>query len=209
MQLTELSLTEFCEQAFSQHPNPGGGGISALAGALSACMDGMVANLTLTKEQLSDRFPEMRGLVCHADALCQTLLRLIERDSKTFSTVLGALSLPQETTAQQEMRDRLVQEGLKLSAEVSLDIARHSAKLFDLAEQALTRGCGNTSSDALIAVMLAKTAVLGGVFGLRANLVHIEEQSFIEEMQRQASQLQAMALLRERQLLALSPLSQG
>ena len=48
--MTELNtIQEFLETLASKAPVPGGGGASALAGAIGAALGGMVTNLTIGK----------------------------------------------------------------------------------------------------------------------------------------------------------------
>ena len=52
--LENLTCREFCSRLASSDPTPGGGGASALVGALGAALGGMVASLTMGKKKYAD-----------------------------------------------------------------------------------------------------------------------------------------------------------
>ena len=51
MELKNLTVSEFLDITASNAPAPGGGSVSALAGALAAALSQMVANLTVGKKK--------------------------------------------------------------------------------------------------------------------------------------------------------------
>jgi formiminotetrahydrofolate cyclodeaminase len=62
MTLIEKEVSEFVFELSSRNPTPGGGGASALAGALGISLGGMVANLTIGKPNYADGDDEMKQL---------------------------------------------------------------------------------------------------------------------------------------------------
>ena len=48
------TITEFMEESASKAPVPGGGGVSALCGALAASLSEMVTNLTTGKKKYAE-----------------------------------------------------------------------------------------------------------------------------------------------------------
>ncbi|MFA6809009.1 MAG: cyclodeaminase/cyclohydrolase family protein, partial [Eubacteriales bacterium] len=59
----EWNIEEFLQQSASSAPTPGGGSVSAYAGALGASMVCMVANLTLGKEKYKDVEPIVKEIL--------------------------------------------------------------------------------------------------------------------------------------------------
>lgn len=52
MELVNLSCSDFAEKLAGKDPVPGGGGASALAGALGVCLGNMVGALTVGKKNM-------------------------------------------------------------------------------------------------------------------------------------------------------------
>ena len=59
MELNKMSVWEFAEVTASPAPAPGGGSVSALAGAFAAALAEMVAHLTAGREQYAGAQTEM------------------------------------------------------------------------------------------------------------------------------------------------------
>ena len=85
--MRDLSLNEFSEKLFSKEPVPGGGGASALVGALAVSLGAMAANLTLGKEKYAEYTEELNANLKKAEKLRLRLLELIEEDAAGFGEI--------------------------------------------------------------------------------------------------------------------------
>ena len=85
--MRDLSINEFSEKLFSKEPVPGGGGASALVGALAVSLGAMAANLTLGKEKYAEYTDELNVNLEKAEKLRLSLLELIEEDATGFGEI--------------------------------------------------------------------------------------------------------------------------
>lgn len=85
--MRDLSLNEFSEKLFSKEAVPGGGGASALVGALAVSLGAMAANLTLGKEKYAEYTEELNANLKKAEKLRLRLLELIEEDATGFGEI--------------------------------------------------------------------------------------------------------------------------
>ena len=205
MKLTELSVEQFLAETACSSPAPGGGSVSALAGALAAALAGMVANLT-QGEKFADREKRMQTAAAEAQELCKELKESVQKDTESFDGYMAALRLPKDTQEQKESRRQAMQEALKQAAQVPLETAERAARVFPLARLALEEGNPNAESDALVSSMLARTAVLGALFNVSINLGGIKDESFCQKMRKRVQELRRYAEEQEKELLSLSPL---
>ena len=90
-----MELTCFLEKVASAAPTPGGGSVSAMAGALSASLVAMVSGLSSRGEAF--RKEEMRKIRREALTLQKRLFLAIEEDAGSFDAVMKAFRLPKET----------------------------------------------------------------------------------------------------------------
>ena len=98
-------IGEWVDELSSKAPVPGGGGASALGGALGAALGQMVANLTVGKKKYADVQEEiMRGLAS-LGRLQGELLELADRDAQVFAPLAEAYKLPAETEEQRDEKD--------------------------------------------------------------------------------------------------------
>ena len=85
--MRDLTLNEFSEKLFSKEAVPGGGGASALVGALAVSLGAMAANLTLGKEKYAEYTDELNANLEKAEKLRLRLLELIEEDATGFGEI--------------------------------------------------------------------------------------------------------------------------
>ena len=84
MGFSTSTCTEFVEVLASKAPVPGGGGASALVGAVGTALGNMVGSLTVGKKKYADVEDEMWELKAKCDQLQKDFLSLIERDAEVF-----------------------------------------------------------------------------------------------------------------------------
>ncbi len=198
--LKELTVEKFTGLTASDAPSPGGGGVSALVGALAAALSEMVANLTIGREKYADVREEMEALAGEAAALRNRLLDDIQKDSVCFNACMDALRMPRDTKEQQEARREAIQEG----SAVPLSIAETAARIFPLAEEVVNKGNQTAISDGLLAAMLARTAVLGALLNVKINLASIRDEAFVQETASKTARLEGEAVTWEAKILKAS-----
>lgn len=206
-ELKDLSIEEFAALAAFDAPAPGGGSVSAVAGALAAALAEMVANLTVGKAKYADAEEEMKEIAAKGAEIRKTLVDDIERDSESFTLYMKALGMPKDTEEQKAVRREAMQNGLKEAARVPLSVARTAAEIFPLAEAVIARGNTNAVTDGLVAAMMARTAVIGALFNVKINLGSIKDEEFRAEMEKEVSRLEAEAVEYEKRILKSSELS--
>lgn len=205
MEMQDMTLKEFAALTSSDAPAPGGGSISALAGALSAALAGMVAALTLGKKGYEAAQSEMEAVLERSNELRDGLLLAVEKDAASFNGFMDAMALPKGTEQEKQLRKEKMQEALKEAALTPLNTAELSAKVFPLARIAVLSGNKNAVTDALTAAMLARTAVLGALLNVRINLASIKDEGFCRETEARCGALKKLALEQEQEILDLIP----
>ena len=81
---------------------PGGGSVSALAGALGASLGQMVAGLSRKKKSQAAFVERLSEAVSEFHAAGQELAKAIDRDASSFESVMAAYKLPQGTPEEQQ-----------------------------------------------------------------------------------------------------------
>ena len=91
MAFTQLSCENFVEELASKAPVPGGGGASALVGAVGAALGNMVGSLTVGKKKYADVQEDILALKARTDKLQAEFLALVERDARAGTAGTGEL----------------------------------------------------------------------------------------------------------------------
>ena len=207
--MKNMTIEQFAMQTASNEPVPGGGSISALAGSLAAALTEMVAGLTIGKKKYADVEEEMKAAVEPMKAVCAQLLDDIKRDSESFDQYMQALTLPKETEEEKEARTEAMQNGLKAAVEVPLSVAKAACGILPYAETMVIKGNRTAVTDALVATMMARTAVLGAGFNVKINLESIKDQEYVDRIGKEVAELEKQAIEQEKKILAQAQVSRS
>jgi len=189
MKLVELLTREFVEKVASEAPAPGGGSVSALAGALAAALCAMVARLTLGKEKYRDTWQEMEQVRDSADALMRRLLELVDEDTAAYNQVLSAFKLPRDNDAQKTARHAAIRSATQKATAVPMETLRSVTELLSMAEAAVEKGNPNCLSDAGVAAHLIRAAASGAAYNVRINLSALDDQRLSTQMKSETAEL--------------------
>jgi formiminotetrahydrofolate cyclodeaminase len=204
--LKELGLQAFINQLESSEPVPGGGSVAALSSALASALSGMVANLTVGKKNYEEVSDQMTAVAAKMAEHKQVFVDMIDKDANSFDSVMKAYKLPKETDEEKANRSQLIQDGMKYAASVPLEVAEKTAVLFDDIAFLVKSGNANAQTDALVAAMMARTAILSALYNVKINLGSIKDEAYVDAMKIRVKALEKMAIQREAEILKMSDL---
>ena len=199
--LVDLTIKGFLAETASNAPVPGGGSISALNGAIATALTEMVANLTIGKKKYADVEGLMKTIATEAALIRERLIRDIDRDSEAYDRVFAAFKLPKETEEQIAERARAIEDATKEAAIVPMQVAEEIASVMETVIYVAHKGNRNAVTDACVAMMTARTCVLGALLNVRINLASIKDEAFVKQMKVKADHLESEAIRIETKLL--------
>ncbi|MCP3924344.1 MAG: cyclodeaminase/cyclohydrolase family protein [Desulfobacterales bacterium] len=199
--LSELKFKEFCEKTASNDPVPGGGSVSAMAGAIAASLSEMVANLTLGRKGFESFDDEMKTIIKESQNLKILLTEDIDRDSNSYDDVIKAFRMPKESEEDKIKRSEAIQEATKHAAMVPLSVAERALEVIYLTEKVVNNGNPNAVTDGAVACMMARTAVLGALYNVKINLSSIKDQDFVNELSCKVEKIEKKAIDKEKTIL--------
>lgn len=200
-QLAELTVKGFLDKTASNEPVPGGGSISALNGAIASALAEMVANLTIGRKKYMEVEDLMKELAPKFDALRERMVKDIDRDSEAYNRVFDAFKLPKDTDEEKEARKQAIQRETKYAAQVPMEVARAVAEILPALATVARKGNQNAVTDACVAMMCARNAILGALLNVRINLTSIDDKTFVENMAEEANRLEQEALTQENEIM--------
>ncbi len=199
--LTELTVKDFLNKVAGSDPVPGGGSIAALNGAIAAALAAMVANLTIGKKNYADCEELMKQIAERAAGLKEEFVADVDRDSEAYDRVFACFKMPKATDEEKAARSAAIQEATKFAAQVPMEVARRAYGLMDTIAQVARKGNQNAVTDACVAMMAARSAVLAALMNVRINLGSLKDKEFALAMQAEADGLEQQALAKEKELL--------
>ena len=165
MEMREMTLAAFTDALASKRAVPGGGGASALAGALGAALGSMVGELTLGKPKYAAVEEQMRALTARAKTLSEELLALAEEDAAAFLPLSRAYGIPKDDPGRAAELERC----LRLAAEPPLRMVRLCCEAIGLMEGFAQMGSVLAVSDAAAGAALCRGALFGAAVNVKVN----------------------------------------
>ena len=182
-------INSFLDELSSSSPAPGGGSVSALAGALASSLTSMVANLTFGKKKWNSLYEKMCFLGEKSQFLKDELTILIDEDTNAFNLVLNAYKLPSANNHDIKKRSLAIEEAMKYAASVPFKTLNLCAEAMELAKNAATYGNQNSISDSGVAAELAYAGANGAALNVKINLNEIKDKNFCDEMERKTQNI--------------------
>ena len=174
----DKKIEDFVQELASKAPVPGGGGASALAGALGSALGGMVASLTLGKAKYADVEEEILSLQAALLELQEELLGLVEKDAEVFAPLADAYRMASVTEKDKADKEFVMQTCLQHAALVPLEIMEKCAESLPLIERLAEIGSTLAVSDAGCAAVLSKAAMQAAWLNVRINCRIIKDEKF-------------------------------
>ncbi len=187
--LTDMTLTGFANETASESPAPGGGSISAYAGALGAALGTMVANLSSHKRGWDDRWEEFSDWAEKGQQIKDKLLFLVDEDTRAFNKIMEAFGLPKKTEEEKAARKQAIEEASKYAMEVPLQVMETSFQSFELLKAMAETGNPNSVSDAGVGALATLAAVEGAFLNVKINGQGIEDKEFVKNLLTKANQV--------------------
>ena len=178
-QLAKMNLIEFANKTSSESPAPGGGSISAYCGALGAALSTMVANLSANKRGWEDKWEFYSKWGEKSLAYQNILVKLVDEDTQAFNRIMAAVTLPKDSDEQKESRLTALQSATKYAIEVPFKIMETSFACLESIKCMAEVGNPNSISDAGVAALCIRTAVMGAYLNVRINCKDLNDDNYV------------------------------
>ncbi len=192
MGFSTVPCNEFVEVLGSKAPVPGGGGASALVGAVGTALGNMVGALTVGKKKYADVEEEMKELMAKATTLQDELLHLIERDAEVFEPISKAYGMPRETEEEKAEKARVMEIVLKDACSVPMEIMEKCCEAIDLIVEFAAKGSALAISDAGVGAAFCKAALEGASLNVYINTKSMKNRECAEELNRKCDEMLAV-----------------
>ena len=178
-------LSKFTAELASKAAVPGGGGASALVGAIGVSLSQMVCNLTLGKEKYKSVESQVQTVVKEADELRLELLNLIDADAKCFAPLAAAYGIPKDDPTREETLEKC----LKDACSVPLDIMHTCARSIEFHLKMAQIGSVMAISDIAVGVVCCKAAMQGAAMNIFINTKTMKDRKYAAKLEKEADEL--------------------
>jgi glutamate formiminotransferase/formiminotetrahydrofolate cyclodeaminase len=201
--LIDFTCKGFALETASESPAPGGGSISAYAGALGAALGTMVANLSGHKPGWDDKWKYFSDWAEQGQAIVSELLYLVDEDTAAFNKIMDVFGMPKGTDEEKEARAIAMEAATLYATQVPLRTMKATYKAFDVVRAMAEEGNPNSVSDAGVGALAARSAVMGACLNVKINAAGLKDRATAEALVAEANEIQALAQNAEREIIAI------
>lgn len=201
--LVNMTLLEFADETASESPAPGGGSISAYLGSLGASLATMVANLSSHKKGWDERWEEFSNYAEKGQHLKDELNKMVDLDTKAFNKIMTAFGLPKATDEEKKLRKQAIDDATKFAIEVPFKVMKLAHDTLPLIKTMAEIGNPNSVSDAGVAALCARSAVMGAYMNVRINCSGYDDKTFVAKMVEEGKKIEQNAIKMEADIVAV------
>ena len=166
MGFSTVPCDEFVTVLASKAPVPGGGGASALVGAVGTALGNMVGSLTVGKKKYA-----------------------AERDAEVFEPLSKAYGMPKETEEEKAEKARVMEAALKEACSVPMEIMEKCCEAIDLLVEFAAKGSVLAISDAGVGAAFCKAALEGASLNVYINTKSMADREYAESLNKKCDEM--------------------
>jgi formiminotetrahydrofolate cyclodeaminase len=174
--LTDLTLSQFCEQTAARTPTPGGGSVAAYLGGLGAALGAMAARFTQGRKGFEEHEPALAAEIARLDVLRERLQALVDADAQSYDKVTAAYGLPKATDADKAARKAAIEAALKEAMQTPLGTCRLVVEGLGVLESLSTHVNNNLASDVAVGAYALGAAWRGAWVNVLINLAGLKDE---------------------------------
>ena len=189
MNTAGYKIDEYINELVSKAPVPGGGGASAVAGALAAALAGMVCNLTVGKKSYIAVEDDVKRILEDMNKHMESFIRLSDKDAEVFYPLSQAYGFKPQNNEEKKLHEENMEKLLFNAAMVPLDIMKEAYSMLGAIDFLAKKGSKLAVSDAGVAVSMLRSAVCGAMMNVVINVKYMKDRIKAQNILDEASEL--------------------
>ena len=189
MNTAGYNLEEYIKELASKTPVPGGGGASAVAGALSAALSSMVCNLTIGKKSFATLEEDIKNILSDMNKHMENFIKLSDKDAEVFYPLSQAYGFKPQNEEEKALHEANMEKLLFDAAIVPLDIMKEANSMLNSIDFLAKKGSKLAISDAGVAVSLLRSAVCGAMMNVVINVKYMKDRDIAQRLLDEASEI--------------------
>ena len=199
--MKNTTIIDFIKQTSSNSPTPGGGSVAALLASLSASLASMSASLTINKKGYEEVNDKMNDLYKLFSEKAQNYLDFINKDIDSFNELMATYKLKKDTDEEKEYRSKEIQDKTMNALLVPYSLALDIHGLLNDIKYCYYEGNKNVKSDALMAMIIARSAILSCLCNVYINLNSLKDCPMKDEINYACNKIKREVIELEKELI--------
>lgn len=179
------TVDQFLTELASGAPTPGGGGASAVCGAIAAALGSMVGNLTSGKKKYAEYQEEIEVAIDKCGKLVKEFEELGRKDEEVFEPLAKAYSIPKE----QPDRDEILEGVLKQASTAPYEVVEKAYETSLVLARLAVIGSRLAISDVGVAAAACDTAAKGAAMNVYINTKSMKDREYAEDLNKKTQEL--------------------
>jgi glutamate formiminotransferase/formiminotetrahydrofolate cyclodeaminase len=188
--LVQMTAKQLVYETGSESMAPGGGSISAYAGAMGAALGTMVANLGANKRGWEDRVEEFSGWAEQGQKHMKQLLFLVDEDTRSFNRIIDAIRMPKGSDEEKKSRKEAIEKASQYATEVPAMVMEEAASALTLIRAMVEKGNPSSITDGGVGAICLQTAVQGAYMNVKVNAKDLEDRQFADAIVQRCGKLE-------------------
>jgi formiminotetrahydrofolate cyclodeaminase len=195
MKLVDMSVKEFINTLASDAVAPGGGSVSALAGANGSGLMAMAGELSYHKkafkaldEETKKHFKDTIEFFIKSK---DTFMKLIDDDTDAFNGLMDAFRMPKASDEEKNLRKEAIQKATLETIRVPLEVCQLAIENMRQIKGVMEYANKNTISDQGVGVMMLHTAIHGSAMNVLINLSGLKDQEKADDFRHTVEEIKA------------------
>ena len=176
------TIANWVDQLASKAAVPGGGGASALAGALGAALGAMAANLTIGKKKYADVQAEMARAAQQLTQKAGELLSGMEADAQAFAPLAKAYGMPSYTQQEKDEKQRVLQRALKEATQPPMQLIRTCLSVTEILQELSEKASRLVISDVGCGAAMCRACLQAAALNVYINARMIQDEAIAQDM---------------------------
>lgn len=167
------TIKQFLDATSAKQPTPGGGSVTALAGALAAAMGEMVVNYSIGKKDLEAFVEELKPALSEYHRAREVLVQLMAEDQQAYAALTEARKLPEGSPE----RNEKLPAALTASIRAPQAMAATAVAVLELCDRIVNFVNPWLLSDLAVCADLSMATIRCAVYNVRVNLRDVTDQA--------------------------------
>ena len=189
MNTAGYNIDAYIKELASKTPVPGGGGASAISGALAAALASMVCNLTVDKKSYLTVEDDVNNILFDMNKHMDNFLKLSDKDAEVFYPLSQAYGFKPQNEEEKAMHEANMEKLLFNAAIVPLDIMKEAYEMLKDIDFLAKNGSKLAVSDAGVAVSLLRSAVCGAMMNVVINVKYMKDRTKAQNLMDEAGDI--------------------
>ncbi|KXB44395.1 hypothetical protein HMPREF3188_01290 [Tissierellia bacterium KA00581] len=184
--MCEKNISTFLNELKDKQPVPGGGGASALVGAIGVALLNMDAIYTTGNEKYKDVQEEILLQLEKYSLLIEELKELVQKDADAFYPLSKCYKMPKNTEEEKKLKKEALEENLYKAAMVPLDIMEKVYNVSFLVERLTEIGNKSVIGDVATGAVFLQGALKGASLSVFANTSFMKNKENVNNINQKA-----------------------